>query len=83
MPILGPVYTQLGIAPSIVHRVMALSSSALDSLPHNGYIVTVTNGLCNETHKDSYGLTFALTVVIPFLGSLVGVLLFTIFPNLP
>ena len=83
VPILGPVYTQLGIAPSIVHRVMALSSSALDSLPHNGYIVTVTNGLCNETHKDSYGLTFALTVVIPFLGSLVGVLLFTIFPNLP
>lgn len=83
VPILGPVYTQLGIAPSIVHRVMALSSAALDSLPHNGYIVTVTNGLCNETHKESYGLTFALTVVVPFLGSLVGVLLFTIFPNLP
>ena len=83
VPILGPVYTQMGIAPSIIHRVMALSSSALDSLPHNGYIVTVTNGLCNETHKASYGLTFALTVVIPFLGSLVGVLLFTLFPALP
>lgn len=83
VPILGPVYTQLGIAPSIVHRVMALSSSALDSLPHNGYIVTVTNGLCKETHKDSYGLTFWLTVVIPFIGSLVGVALFTLFPNLP
>ena len=83
VPILGPVYTQMGIAPSTVHRVMALASSALDSLPHNGYIVTVTNGLCNETHKDSYGLTFILTVVIPFLGSLVGVLLFTLFPTLP
>ena len=83
VPILGPVYTQMGIAPSTVHRVMALASSALDSLPHNGYIVTVTNGLCNETHKDSYGLTFALTVVIPFLASLVGVVLFTLFPTLP
>lgn len=83
VPILGPVYTQMGISPSIVHRTMALSSAALDSLPHNGYIVTVTNGLCNETHKDSYGLTFALTVVIPFLGSLVGVLIFTLFPMLP
>lgn len=83
VPILGPVYTQMGIAPSTVHRMMALASSALDSLPHNGYIVTVTNGLCNETHKDSYGLTFALTVIIPFLGSLVGVLLFTLFPMLP
>ena len=83
VPILGPVYTSLGIAPATVHRVMALSSSALDSLPHNGYIVTVTNGLCRESHKDSYFLTFMLTVLIPFLGSLVGVLLFTVFPNLP
>ena len=83
VPILGPVYTSLGIAPATVHRVMALSSSALDSLPHNGYIVTVTNGLCRETHHDSYFLTFMLTVLIPFLGSLVGVLLFTVFPNLP
>ncbi len=83
VPILGPVYTQLGFAPATVHRTMALASAALDSLPHNGYIVTVTNGLCKETHKDSYGLTFWLTVVIPFLGSLVGVALFTLFPNLP
>ena len=82
-PILGPVYTQLGIAPSIVHRGMARSSAAQDSLPHNGDIVTVTNGLCKESHKDSYGLTFWLTVAIPFLGSLVGVALFTLFPTLP
>ena len=83
VPILGPAYTQMGIAPSIIHRVMALSSSALDSLPHNGYIVTVTNGLCRETHKDSYGLTFALTVVIPFIGAVLGAVLFTVFPGLP
>jgi H+/gluconate symporter-like permease len=83
VPILGPVYANLGISPAIVHRVMALSSSALDSLPHNGYIVTVTNGLCKETHKDSYGLTFLTTVVVPMIGALVGVALFTMFPNLP
>ena len=83
VPILGPVYTGLGVPAASVHRVMALASSALDSLPHNGYIVTVTNGLCRETHKDSYGLTFRLTVIVPFLGSLLGVLLFTLFPNLP
>ena len=83
VPILGPVYTSLGIQASAVHRVMALSSSALDSLPHNGYIVSVTNGLCRETHKASYGLTFRLTVIVPFIGSLLGVLLFTLFPNLP
>lgn len=83
VPILGPSYVNAGIPAAAVHRVMALSSSALDSLPHNGYIVTVTNGLCRETHKDSYGLTFALTVVIPFLGALLGTVLFTVFPALP
>lgn len=83
VPILGPAYVNAGISPAAVHRVMALSSSALDSLPHNGYIVTVTNGLCRETHKDSYGLTFVLTVVIPFIGALIGTVLFTVFPNLP
>ena len=35
VPILGPVYTDMGISAAAVHRVMALSSSALDSLPHN------------------------------------------------
>ncbi len=82
-PILGPAYTNMGISAAAVHRVMALSSSALDSLPHNGYIVTVTNGLCRETHKDSYGLTFMLTVVIPFIGAAIGTVLFQVFPNLP
>ena len=83
VPILGPVYTKLGLSPAIVHRVMSLSSSALDSLPHNGVVVTITTGLCKETHKDSYWLTFVLSVVIPFIGSMIGVVLFTMFPSLP
>ena len=83
VPILGPVYTQMGVAPAIVHRVMSLSSSALDSLPHNGVVVTITTGLCKETHRDSYPLTCVLSVVIPFIGSLIGVILFTLFPGLP
>ena len=82
-PLLGPAYVAQGVLPAVAHRVMSLSSAALDSLPHNGYIVTVTNGLCNETHKDAYMPIFKLTVVTPFIGSLVGVLLFTLFPILP
>lgn len=82
-PLLGPSYVALGIPAAAIHRVMSISSAALDSLPHNGYIVTVTNGLCNETHKDAYGLVFWLTVVTPFVGSVVAVILFTMFPYLP
>ncbi|WP_019230066.1 GntP family permease [Sedimentibacter sp. B4] len=82
-PLLGPAYLALGVPAAAIHRVMSISSAALDSLPHNGYIVTVTNGLCNESHKDAYGLIFWLTVVVPAIGSVVAVILFSMFPALP
>ncbi|MBU5675911.1 GntP family permease [Alkaliphilus sp. MSJ-5] len=82
-PLLGPVYLARGVAAGAIHRTMSISSAALDSLPHNGYIVTVTNGLCNETHKDAYGPIFWLTVVTPAVGTIVAVVLFSMFPMLP
>ncbi|ERJ83352.1 citrate transporter [Peptostreptococcaceae bacterium oral taxon 113 str. W5053] len=82
-PLLGPVFMAKGIAATTIMRIMAISSSSLDSLPHNGYIVTVTNGVCNETHKDAYGAVFKLTVIVPLLATVLAVILFTIFPNLP
>ncbi|WP_313343057.1 GntP family permease [Sedimentibacter sp.] len=82
-PLLGPAYLALGVPAASIHRVMTISSAALDSLPHNGYIVTVTNGLCNESHKDAYGLVFWLTVVVPAIASILAVILFSLFPNWP
>ena len=81
-PLLGPLYLAKGVAAEAISRTMSISSAALDSLPHNGYIVTVTNGLCNETHKDAYGPIFWVTVVTPFLASILCVVLFTLFPGL-
>lgn len=83
VPLLGPVYMARGASAAALHRTMSISSAALDSLPHNGYIVTVTNGLANESHKDAYKPIFWLTVIMPLLGSIVAVVLFTLFPNLP
>lgn len=82
-PLLGPAFMAKGISAAALHRTMSIASAALDSLPHNGYIVTVTNSLCNETHKDAYMPIFWLTVFTPFIGTLVAVILFTLFPNLP
>lgn len=82
-PLLGPAFMAKGISAMALHRTMAIASAALDSLPHNGYIVTVTNALCNETHKDAYMPVFWLTVFTPFVGTMVAVVLFTLFPNLP
>ncbi|MDR2178869.1 MAG: hypothetical protein LBP21_01045 [Synergistaceae bacterium] len=82
-PLIAPAYLARGISAAIMHRTLAIASSALDSLPHNGYIVTVTNGICNETHKDAYGAVFKLTVITPLIGTVVAVVLFTLFPTLP
>lgn len=82
-PLLGPVFLAKGVTATALVRTMAISSAALDSLPHNGYIVTVTNGLCKETHKDAYMPIFWVTVVTPLIGTAVAIILFTLFPMLP
>ena len=79
-PLIAPIYLARGVSAAMLHRTLTIASSALDSLPHNGYIVTVTNGICNETHKDAYSAIFKLTVITPLIGTMVCVILFTLFP---
>jgi H+/gluconate symporter-like permease len=79
-PLIAPIYLARGVSAAVLHRTLTIASSALDSLPHNGYIVTVTNGICNETHKDAYGAIFKLTVITPLIGTAIAVVLFTLFP---
>ncbi len=80
---LGPTYMRLagevGIDPALLHRVAVMSGGTLDSLPHNGAVVTLL-AVCGVTHKQSYldvfmvaivGAVIALTAVI-LLGSAVG-----------
>ena len=73
----------LGINVNVLHRMMMIASSGLDSMPHNGFVVTVINGVCGETHKDAYMPVFWLTVITPLIATAVGVILFTLFPNWP
>jgi H+/gluconate symporter-like permease len=80
---LGSTYMQLAaqhnIDPALLHRVAVISSGTLDSLPHNGAVVTLL-AVCGSTHRDSYrdivmvgivGALLALVVVI-VLGSFLG-----------
>jgi H+/gluconate symporter-like permease len=78
LPILAPHYLALGVAPEALHRVIALSSGALDSLPHNGYVVTTIRAICRETYQGAYPALAALTVVVPALGTALAVLLFSL-----
>jgi H+/gluconate symporter-like permease len=80
---LGDTYLALardqGIDPSLLHRVAVIGSGTLDSLPHNGAVVTLL-AVCGTTHRESYfdivmvgivGAIIALAAVIG-LGTALG-----------
>ena len=80
---LGPTYLALaaaqGIDPALLHRVAVIGAGTLDSLPHNGAVVTLL-AVCGSTHGKSYfdivmvgivGAIVALVAVI-VLGTMFG-----------
>ena len=80
---LGETYMRIaaeqGIDPALMHRVATIGSGTLDSLPHNGAVVTLL-AVCGSTHRESYldivmvgivGALIALVAVI-VLGSTLG-----------
>jgi H+/gluconate symporter-like permease len=78
LPILAPIYLAQGVNPEHLHRAVAISSGGLDSLPHNGYVVTTIRAICGDTHKAAYPAMFALTVVVPLLGLALCLALFAL-----
>lgn len=78
---LGPQYmqiaTQIGISPEAFHRVAALASGGLDTLPHNGAVLTLLS-VTGLTHKDSYIDIFVTCCLIPILAVAVAILLASI-----
>lgn len=80
---LGPTYLEraaaIGMDPALLHRVAVMASGTLDSLPHNGAVVTLL-AVCGVSHREGYrdivmvgivGAMIALVAVI-LLGGLFG-----------
>jgi H+/gluconate symporter-like permease len=70
---------ELAIDPALMHRVAVIGAGTLDSLPHNGAVVTLL-AVCGSTHRESYfdivmvgivGAVFGLVAVI-VLGTMFG-----------
>jgi H+/gluconate symporter-like permease len=74
---LGETYMRLaaeqGIDPALLHRVAAIGSGTLDSLPHNGAVVTLL-AVCGATHGRSY-LDIFMVAIVGALVALVTVIL--------
>ena len=76
LPEIAPTYLDRGVDPEQLHRVVAISSGALDSLPHNGYVVTTIRAICGESHQQAYWPMAAVTVIVPALGTILAIALF-------
>jgi len=73
---LGDTYMRLaaeqGIDPALLHRVAVIGSGTLDSLPHNGAVVTLL-AVCGTTHRESY-LDIVMVAIVSALLALAAVI---------
>ncbi len=58
---------QDGIDPAVLHRVSSIASGGLDTLPHNGAIITLLS-ITRLTHKKSYFDIMVANIFIPLIA---------------
>lgn len=73
---LGPAYmtiaNTIGLDPGLMHRVAVIGAGTLDSLPHNGAVVTLLF-VCGSSHKESY-VDIVMAAIVGALISLIAVI---------
>jgi H+/gluconate symporter-like permease len=79
---LGATYLEMAraqdISPDLLHRVTAVATGGLDTLPHNGAVITLL-AICGLTHRQAY-FDLAMTgMLVPFLSLIVLITLGTVF----
>lgn len=79
---LGAEYLALaqstGISAELLHRVTTVATGGLDSLPHNGAVVTLL-AICGLTHREAYKDIFMVAVLFPILALVLLVILGSMF----
>lgn len=70
---LAPQYLEkaisIGLNPEYLHRIASLASGGLDTLPHNGAVLTLL-AVSNCKHKESYLDICVTSCIIPVIASL-------------
>jgi H+/gluconate symporter-like permease len=66
LEVMGQRYLDLaqaqGISPELLHRIAAMSAGGMDTLPHNGAVITLL-AVTGLTHRQSYVDILAITVL--------------------
>ena len=62
-----------GIPAEVLHRVTAMASGGMDTLPHNGAVITLL-AITGLTHRQSYKDIFAMTLIkVTAVGVVIGI----------
>lgn len=68
---MAPTFIASGANLSVLHRLVAIASGSLDTLPHSSGLFVVYQVL-GLTHKEAYRHTFAVSVVAPLILTIVA-----------
>lgn len=75
---LAPTFVELafatGVSVEAMHRVTAVAAGSLDTLPHNGAVITLL-AVCKLTHREAYADIFAVGIVVPLISVIVLIVL--------
>ena len=69
---------EIGLAPDLLHRVATIGAGTLDTLPHNGAVVTLL-AVCGSTHRQSYRDIVVVGMIGPIIALAVVIVLGTAF----
>lgn len=72
MELFAQQYLSLGLNPEVIHRIASLASAGLDTMPHNGAVITAL-AVVGLTHKQAYKPIFLLAVVTPILTNALAI----------
>lgn len=79
---LGPQFLEkaaaMGMTPEYLHRIASLASGGLDTLPHNGAVLTLL-AVSHCSHKESYMDVCVTSCIIPVVVSLLLSLVWGLF----
>ncbi|MDG3002608.1 GntP family permease [Paludisphaera mucosa] len=66
LEVMGEYYLEAaraqGVAPELLHRIASMASGGMDTLPHNGAVITLL-AITGLTHRQSYPDIFAITLI--------------------
>lgn len=65
-----------GIPLEVFHRIASMASGGMDTLPHNGAVITLLT-VCGLSHRESYKDIFAITLIKTAVAGLAIVLFYT------